>query len=605
MGISMNSYLKWAGSKRPILQRILATIDHYDPDVLIEPFCGALNVGANVECDIKIVNDINSDLMNLHALVKGNPYELIEVSKHYFDMGIESYKEIRDAFNAYDRMDIVCAAMFLYLNRHCFNGLCRYNKSGKFNVPVGDYKKAYFPEEEILDYHKKLANCLSFSNFDFQICFDMIVDNPEYQNRNTVVYCFDEESEILTKDGWKFVKDVTKTDECLSRDTNDNKLDWVGVQKTHSRYYDGEMYSYQGKSLDVLVTPDHNLLLHKRYNGNNVKISAAESMGRKFDFVCGGGEWDNSSSETIEVCGHIMNRKDFAYILGIFVTDGSINNQGSITINQTKTFVKEKIEYKLKSCGINYSKYKQRNGSSYYIPRKYLSFFEQFYDKNKRSIPREFLDSDKETLSELLQGIIDGDGDNATDRNHIRISLASKPLVDNISEIAIKLGKSSNYSIRQPKKSYLKEEDRYIQGNDVYYVVSINETKTRVKQKHNESLVPYSGNVYCVTLNKWHNVVMRRNGKMVWIGQCDPPYVPLTSDFNYSAEGFTIDDQKRLAQLAEECKHTVIISNHDTPVTRELYKNATKIMSFPVQRTISSNGGKREKVKELIAVYER
>jgi DNA adenine methylase len=88
----------------------------------------------------------------------------------------------------------------------------------------------------------------------------------------------------------------------------------------------------------------------------------------------------------------------------------------------------------------------------------------------------------------------------------------------------------------------------------------------------------------------------------------DPPYVPAsdTASFtDYAKEGFTYDQQVQLAELAESLSNRgakVIISNHDVPTTRELYKNA-EIYSLEVSRSISAKGSSRKKAKELIAVY--
>lgn len=94
-----------------------------------------------------------------------------------------------------------------------------------------------------------------------------------------------------------------------------------------------------------------------------------------------------------------------------------------------------------------------------------------------------------------------------------------------------------------------------------------------------------------------------------WVIYCDPPYAPLstTASFTtYSAGGFTLDDQAVLARLA---RHTaarkgvpVLISNHDIELTRELYRGA-RLDEILVKRTISRNGGTRNKVAELLALY--
>ena len=88
----------------------------------------------------------------------------------------------------------------------------------------------------------------------------------------------------------------------------------------------------------------------------------------------------------------------------------------------------------------------------------------------------------------------------------------------------------------------------------------------------------------------------------------DPPYIPIsdTASFtNYATEGFTHDQQIELAQLAESLASRgvkVIISNHDVPIARELYKNA-QIYPIQVTRNISAKDSSRKKANELIAVY--
>lgn len=91
---------------------------------------------------------------------------------------------------------------------------------------------------------------------------------------------------------------------------------------------------------------------------------------------------------------------------------------------------------------------------------------------------------------------------------------------------------------------------------------------------------------------------------------CDPPYAPiqqLTNFTQYSGSQFGLEQQAELADLArryvKDKKCTVVISNHDTAFTRQIYHGA-KIKKLSVQRHISQNGTKREKVKELIAVFK-
>ncbi|WP_045048653.1 adenine-specific DNA-methyltransferase [Rouxiella chamberiensis] len=152
------AFLKWAGGKYPLVD----DIKRYLPagDCLIEPFVGAGSVFLNTDYDAYILADINSDLINLYNIVKTRHEAFVRDARELFTPEFnqsERFYQLRDEFNAckdiYRR-----SLLFLYLNRHCYNGLCRYNLSGSFNVPFGRYKKPYFPEEELFWFSEKAQN---------------------------------------------------------------------------------------------------------------------------------------------------------------------------------------------------------------------------------------------------------------------------------------------------------------------------------------------------------------------------------------------------------------------------------------------------------------
>lgn len=89
---------------------------------------------------------------------------------------------------------------------------------------------------------------------------------------------------------------------------------------------------------------------------------------------------------------------------------------------------------------------------------------------------------------------------------------------------------------------------------------------------------------------------------------CDPPYVPLSETASFTAyvkDGFDLNDQSRLAETAKQVSEQsqgVLISNHDTAFTREIYKGA-RLETINVQRNIAAKGSSRQKVGELLAIY--
>ena len=175
------AFLKWAGGKFTLTEQI----NHRLPrgKRLIEPFVGAGSVFLNSDFDEYLLNDINPDLIEMYKIIKRKPKQFIDDAKYYFQDKFNdeaTYYEIRREFNAsedvYQR-----SLLFLYMNRHGYNGLCRYNKSGGFNVPFGRYKKPYFPEKELLFFAEK-AKKATFTCRPYQKLFQYLRDDD-------VLYC--------------------------------------------------------------------------------------------------------------------------------------------------------------------------------------------------------------------------------------------------------------------------------------------------------------------------------------------------------------------------------------------------------------------------------
>ena len=175
------AFLKWAGGKYSLVEEINQRLPKGKR--LIEPFIGAGSIFLNSDFDEYLLNDINPDLIEMYKIVKRKPKQFIADSKLYFQDKFNNeatYYQLRDEFNAcndpYQR-----SLLFLYMNRHGYNGLCRYNKSGGFNVPFGRYKKPYFPEKEILFFAEKSKNA-TFTCKPYHKLFQYLRDDD-------VLYC--------------------------------------------------------------------------------------------------------------------------------------------------------------------------------------------------------------------------------------------------------------------------------------------------------------------------------------------------------------------------------------------------------------------------------
>jgi len=188
---NIRSPLKWAGGKKRVIGDIQKMLPVKGKKRLVEPFVGGGSVFLNLDFDEYLLVDMNKDLISLFNIIKTKPKAFIRDAKKLFvsaNNQAEKYYEFRAKFNAssspYER-----AVIFLYLNRHGYNGLCRYNKSGGYNVPFGRYKHPYFPQVE-LEFFAKKAKKATFIQGDFDMAFsqmradDVIYCDPPYSPIN-------------------------------------------------------------------------------------------------------------------------------------------------------------------------------------------------------------------------------------------------------------------------------------------------------------------------------------------------------------------------------------------------------------------------------------
>lgn len=175
------AFLKWAGGKYTLTEQINARLPKAKR--LIEPFVGAGSVFLNSDYEEYILNDINPDLIEMYKIIKRKPKQFILDAKVYFQDEYNQedvYYQLREKFNQ-SKDAYLRSLLFLYMNRHGYNGLCRYNKKGGFNVPFGRYKKPYFPEAELLFFAEK-AKKATFTCKPYQKMF-------QYLRNSDVLYC--------------------------------------------------------------------------------------------------------------------------------------------------------------------------------------------------------------------------------------------------------------------------------------------------------------------------------------------------------------------------------------------------------------------------------
>jgi DNA adenine methylase len=173
--------LKWAGGKRWQLPYLRPLWKSHSARRLVEPFCGGLAVTLGLQPRRALLNDVNPHLIHFYQWLKRGLVPLLQMQNEEV-----AYYACRDRFNellATGGDDTAeSATLFYYLNRTGYNGLCRFNQKGQFNVPFGRYKQIGY-SSDFSEYRGTFANWL-FSSDDFEAiplkADDLIYADPPY-----------------------------------------------------------------------------------------------------------------------------------------------------------------------------------------------------------------------------------------------------------------------------------------------------------------------------------------------------------------------------------------------------------------------------------------
>lgn len=157
--------LKWAGGKRWLISHLTPIWERHSQRRYVEPFCGGLAVALGLQPQRALLNDVNPHLINFYRHLQRGLTLQIEMRNDE-----QLFYRHRDRFNQLIQnggaASTEAAELFYYLNRTCFNGLCRFNKSGEFNVPFGTYTTINY-DADFSPYPSVLRNW-TFTNVDVE-----------------------------------------------------------------------------------------------------------------------------------------------------------------------------------------------------------------------------------------------------------------------------------------------------------------------------------------------------------------------------------------------------------------------------------------------------
>lgn len=178
---SLTPPLKWAGGKRWLVPHLLPIWRGHNTRRLVEPFCGGLAIPLGLMPERALLNDVNPHLINFYRQIKRGLRMTIDArnEEKVFYANRARFNELIKSGEA-DSPE--SAQLFYYLNRTGYNGLCRFNRSGLYNVPFGSYKTINYVSD-FLQY-RPVFKRWEFSNTDFEKLntepTDFIYADPPY-----------------------------------------------------------------------------------------------------------------------------------------------------------------------------------------------------------------------------------------------------------------------------------------------------------------------------------------------------------------------------------------------------------------------------------------
>lgn len=391
-----------------------------------------------------------------------------------------------------------------------------------------------------LPYFQNFINSELKPNMIRSMCCRLQLDLRELLKRGNGLFgsaeqtgCYDEETEVLTRQGWKFWKDVTMEDEfcTLSRS---RKIEYQRPIRLFKKKYSGKMIHFNTRNLDLKVTPNHNMLIENQ-KGELSLIRADKYafsskiyhngipkrgiwLGKKQDLFelkgiegtkcCFGHEYPYTSPD------RTFDTKDWMAFLGIFLSEGwysKIKNRNKdylFIISQKKPHVRKQIKELFERMGIHYNEKIVKNGFGVHCKTLH-SYLKQFGLQKVRFIPREVLELDKEYLEILYHWLMLGDG-SVSKNGQETYYTCSKQLASDVQELIIKLGYGSRITTKDKlyhgKINRIYEVSKHVKS-DKYWI----QTHKKIEVED------YCGKIYCAEVPN-HTLMVRRNGKATWCG---------------------------------------------------------------------------------------
>ena len=342
--------------------------------------------------------------------------------------------------------------------------------------------------------------------------------------------CYDEKTEILTDEGWKLFKDLNKTEKVATLNPKTNQIVFQKPVAYQILKHKGRMIHIKNKRLNLLVTPEHKLLVNMRdpTSPKQFELVSAENLkrnGKAFYQFKQNGIWKGKQKNIKQLkpitfddgtgrkkTHEPIPMKVWVQFMGWFLSEGCVfkSSSGVYTIVITQKDAKQVKDIKkiIEKMGFKtYTQINERGISQIKIHSKVL-YNELKKFKGIKYIPRELLELDSTFLVELFKTLMFGDGD----KTGRRYSTKYKDFADDFQELLLKIGKIGR--ITEEHNGVFKIFRIYINKNPYPRIGDYKQQKLYLNE------INYEGKVYDVTVPEFHTLFVRRKGIPLWSGNC-------------------------------------------------------------------------------------
>lgn len=365
---------------------------------------------------------------------------------------------------------------------------------------------------------------------------------------NLRLCCFDDKTEILTTDGWKFFKDLSGDETFYSLNPITMSGEYAKSLKLFDYEYNGEMVNVKSQSVSLCTTPNHKMFCSYSYDNKKfildecsnhdkhkrilMKKNCKEIKGELPSVYVLKGFLREDANQYTQWQELMPDRtvpiKEFLQFLGFYICDGCCVKQGqhyNICLSKGDKQKLEKYQKIIEKISPNKTRlFFDAHCWKLVLHDRYLyEYLSKLGKASEKYIPNELFNLDSSLLHYLFEGFLDGD----TNKSQNAFCTVSKQLSDDFQRLCLHVGYSATINVydRRGEEHLIKGRNNtthIIKSNYPCYYVSINRTKNEpiIKTANRNAFteVDYKGHVYCVELEKNNIVYVRRNGRCVWSG---------------------------------------------------------------------------------------